>query len=70
MDKHLKYKERMQRVDEVLQELGLAKCANTVIGDPSRGEKGISGGERKRLAFASEVEFLLNTFCLIIISIC
>jgi ABC-type multidrug transport system ATPase subunit len=62
MDKHLKYQERMQRVDEVLQELGLAKCANTVIGDPARGDKGISGGERKRLAFASEVNFFVKYF--------
>ena len=55
MDKHLSYKERMNRVDEVIHELGLKKCATTVIGNPERGIKGISGGERKRLAFASEV---------------
>lgn len=55
MDKHLTYKERMSRVDEVIHELGLKKCANTIIGNPDRGIKGISGGERKRLAFASEV---------------
>lgn len=55
MDRSLTYDERMERVAEVLQELGLGKCANTVIGDPSKGVKGISGGERKRLAFASEV---------------
>ena len=49
------YAERMIRVDEVIHELGLKKCENTVIGNPERGIKGISGGERKRLAFASEV---------------
>ena len=43
------------RVEEVIQELGLSKSANTVIGDAARGIKGISGGECKRLAFASEV---------------
>lgn len=55
MDKHLSYSERIQRVKEVIQELGLSKCENNVIGNPERGIKGISGGERKRLAFASEV---------------
>lgn len=55
MDKHLKQDERMNRVEEVVDELGLRKCANTTIGNPERGIKGISGGERKRLAFASEV---------------
>ena len=45
----------MNRVAEVLTEFGLNKCAKTVIGNPERGVKGISGGERKRLAFASEV---------------
>ena len=49
---------RMDRVAEVTQELGLNKCAKTVIGNPDRGVKGISGGERKRLAFASEVGIL------------
>jgi ABC-type multidrug transport system ATPase subunit len=55
MDKHLTYQERMIRVDEVMGELGLSKCADSTIGHPERGIKGISGGERKRLAFASEV---------------
>ena len=55
MDKHLSYDERMNRVDQVIHELGLGKCRSTVIGNPERGVKGISGGERKRLAFASEV---------------
>ncbi|XP_046656190.1 protein white-like [Daphnia pulicaria] len=55
MDKHLSYEERMNRVDNVIIELGLEKCANTVIGLPERYHKSISGGERKRLAFASEV---------------
>lgn len=34
-------------------QLSLGKCKNTVIGVPGR-VKGLSGGERKRLAFASE----------------
>jgi len=55
MDKHLSYEKRMARVEEVINELGLSKCANTKIGNPQRGIKGISGGESKRLAFANEV---------------
>ena len=55
MEKQMTYEERMIRVGEVINELGLKKCENTVIGNPERGIKGISGGERKRLAFASEV---------------
>lgn len=35
-------------------QLALSKCQNTVIGIPGR-LKGISGGEMKRLSFASEV---------------
>lgn len=54
MDKHLSYEERMRRVEEVMFELGLKKCADTMIGYAGR-IKGISGGEAKRLAFASEV---------------
>lgn len=55
MDKHFSDEERMERVEQVIQELGLAKCRNTLIGNPEKGIKGISGGERKRLAFACEV---------------
>jgi len=34
--------------------MGLEKCQNTIIGLPGT-VKGISGGERKRLAFAEKV---------------
>merc|ERR1712142_1402784 len=54
MDSDIPTKQRMERVEAVIHELGLSKCANTVIG--KAGEvKGISGGQMKRLAFASEV---------------
>ena len=36
--------------------MGLVKCADSFIGDPSV-KKGISGGEMKRLAFACEVYY-------------
>lgn len=39
--------------------LNLKKCENTLIGNPEKGIKGISGGERRRLAFGCEV---LNSF--------
>ncbi|KAJ7318627.1 ATPase [Desmophyllum pertusum] len=54
MDKHTPKQRRRERVEEVMVELGLMKCADTVIGIPGR-LRGISGGEKKRLAFASEV---------------
>ena len=53
MGKNVPHAQKMHRVQEVLQELSLTKCANTIIGAPGR-IKGLSGGERKRLAFASE----------------
>jgi ABC-type multidrug transport system ATPase subunit len=46
--------EQNLRVKELLTELGLIKCQNVVIGEPGV-NKGLSGGERKRLAFASQV---------------
>ncbi|XP_050099637.1 protein white [Anopheles aquasalis] len=53
MGRDVPHSVKMHRVDEVLQELSLVKCADTIIGAPGR-IKGLSGGERKRLAFASE----------------
>ncbi|XP_030246211.1 protein white [Drosophila navojoa] len=53
MPRQLSYKQRVARVDQVIQELSLSKCQHTIIGVPGR-VKGLSGGERKRLAFASE----------------
>lgn len=55
MDKHYNAQQRMERVESVIMEFGLAKCRYTLIGNPEKGIKGISGGERKRLAFACEV---------------
>lgn len=54
MDKSLSKSRRLRRVEEVIQELGLTKCAENIIGNPER-QKGISGGEMRRLSFASEV---------------
>lgn len=43
-----------RRVADLIEVLGLKKCQDTQIGTPGV-MKGISGGEKKRLAFASEV---------------
>jgi len=47
------YDHKMTRVEEVLQELGIAHIANSKIGTQTT--RGISGGERRRLAIASEL---------------
>ncbi|XP_056007707.1 protein white-like [Ostrea edulis] len=54
MDGRTSTAEKRQRVEKVIQELGLTKCADTLIGVPGK-VKGISGGEVKRLSFASEM---------------
>jgi hypothetical protein len=41
-------------MDKLLLKLSLTKCENTKIGFGER-IRGISGGEKRRLAFASEV---------------
>lgn len=46
--------QRTQRVDNVIKMLGLENCQNTRIGD-QQFDKGISGGERKRVNIANEL---------------
>lgn len=46
--------EKMSRIDEIIDELRLTRCQNTRIGD-QQFDKGISGGERKRLNIANEL---------------
>jgi len=60
MESELSRSRRLQRVEEVIAELGLSKCQNNVIGDPGR-LKGISGGEMRRLSFASEVIMIITS---------
>ncbi|OQS03596.1 ATP-binding Cassette (ABC) Superfamily [Thraustotheca clavata] len=45
--------DRIERVNYVIEELGLKKCQDTQIGNESM--RGLSGGERKRLSFATEL---------------
>uniref|UniRef100_A0A1I8A7M2 ABC transporter domain-containing protein n=1 Tax=Steinernema glaseri TaxID=37863 RepID=A0A1I8A7M2_9BILA len=47
-------RDQRRRVRMVMDDLELHRCADTIIGSP-KGKKGLSGGEKKRLAFASEV---------------
>ena len=51
----LKYstKEQDRRVRQLLNDLGLTKCANTIIGGELK--KTISGGERKRTSIGVEL---------------
>ena len=44
--------EKFERVEQVIRQLRLEGCADTKIGDGM--ERGVSGGERKRLCIASE----------------
>ncbi|TKR65334.1 hypothetical protein L596_025752 [Steinernema carpocapsae] len=46
--------EQRRRVRMVMDDLELHRCQDTLIGSP-KGNKGLSGGEKKRLAFASEI---------------
>lgn len=45
--------ERVARVERLIKCLGLDKCADTIVGDDF--DRGISGGERKRLNIANEL---------------
>ncbi|CAG2102282.1 unnamed protein product [Medioppia subpectinata] len=54
MDPKLTKAERTERVNALIHEFSLTKCADIRIGS-STTVKGISGGESKRLAFASEL---------------
>nr|QNH67971.1 ATP-binding cassette transporter subfamily G-like protein 5 [Brachionus plicatilis] len=46
--------ERFQRIDEIVQEVNLVKSEDTIIGVGDK-LKGLSGGEKRRLAYASEI---------------
>lgn len=54
LDRRVLYHEVNAIVGDVLDRTGLAKCADTRIGEIGEG-KMLSGGEKKRLAFAAEL---------------
>jgi len=53
LPKTMSYREKEERVDNIIQELGLRKAAHTRVGDDKH--RGISGGERKRTNIAVEM---------------
>mmetsp|Transcript_26239 Transcript_26239/g.42976 ORF Transcript_26239/g.42976 Transcript_26239/m.42976 type:complete len:702 (-) Transcript_26239:333-2438(-) len=53
LPRKMSQKEKMGRVDQVIAEMQLEKCADTIVG--SSLVKGISGGERKRCALGMEM---------------
>ncbi|CAM9685144.1 unnamed protein product, partial [Hapterophycus canaliculatus] len=55
MDAAIPKEGKMQAVESALEGLGLGKCADTPIGGQGSVIRGISGGEKKRLSFATEV---------------
>lgn len=62
LPKTLTKKEKTAVADSVISELGLEKCANTIIGNTFI--RGVSGGERKRVSIAHEM--LINPSLLIL----
>lgn len=54
MDPSISDETKTQRINTVMKELSLEKCADTWVGGTTS-FKGISGGEMKRLSFAAEV---------------
>jgi ABC-type multidrug transport system ATPase subunit/ABC-type multidrug transport system permease subunit len=56
MDKHISEADKVKKVNSLLSELGLTKCADTPIGGAGSTVSGnISGGEKKRLSLATEL---------------
>lgn len=55
MDRRIPYADKKAKAWSLLKDLELTKCANTLIGGAGSSVKGISGGEKKRLSFASEI---------------
>jgi ABC-type multidrug transport system ATPase subunit len=53
LPKGMSKERKLMKVEEVIQELGLSKCRNTVIGNELI--KGVSGGERKRCSIGVDL---------------
>ncbi|KAJ3208979.1 ATP-binding cassette sub- G member 1 [Dinochytrium kinnereticum] len=53
LPKSISPEEKKERVEAIIKDLNLTKCADTIIGDAHI--KGVSGGERKRCAMAMEM---------------
>ena len=55
MDNRYSKKDRTKAINDSMHQLGLTAAANNRIGSTLGGKRGLSGGEKKRLSFASEV---------------
>lgn len=56
MDPSMSKEDKYKHVDKLINSLSLNKCAEQMVGALTQGlTRGISGGERKRLAFAAEI---------------
>ncbi|MCO5584800.1 hypothetical protein L7F22_038732 [Adiantum nelumboides] len=53
LPKNLSRKEKVERAMEVVYELGLERCQNTIVGGSFL--RGVSGGERKRVCMGQEI---------------
>lgn len=53
LPKKMSMKQKRERVDEIITELGLQRCSGTIVGGPWA--RGVSGGERKRTNIANEL---------------
>jgi len=53
LPKEISHQEACQRIEAVIQLMGLEGCKGVIVGDSRK--KGISGGERKRLCIAMEL---------------
>ncbi|EGG18950.1 ABC transporter G family protein [Cavenderia fasciculata] len=53
MPREMSYDDKIKKVNEVLAEMGLKRCKDTLVGDDKI--RGISGGERRRVTIAIEL---------------
>lgn len=53
LPRNMPLKAKQKRVEDVIQELGIAKIADSQIGIP--GQRGISGGEKRRVSIGKEL---------------
>ena len=68
MGRSVSAQQKKERVNEVLNEFNLETCKNVKIGIPGR-IKGISGGKKRRLAFATEVKLFTFKILIFIVSV-
>lgn len=53
LPRHMSLKAKQKRVEDVIQELGISRIADSLIGIP--GQRGISGGEKRRVSIGKEL---------------